>query len=236
MGLMREIIFDTETTGLSPENGDRIVEFGAIELINRMPTGTVFHAYYNPDRPVDAVAQAIHGLSDAFLADKPLFDEAVEDLLDFLGDDPLIAHNAMFDLGFLNHELAQCGRLVIPRERIIDTLSMARTKFPGAKHSLDALCVRFGIDRSHRVKHGALLDAELLAQVYIELLGGRQMGLELTEGVIETTKGSLNTEYIPMLHNDRTPKQHGVSAEEIARHATFLKQLIDPLWSHPETI
>ncbi|MDE2042609.1 MAG: DNA polymerase III subunit epsilon, partial [Alphaproteobacteria bacterium] len=136
---MREIIFDTETTGLSPENGDRIVEFGAIELVNLTPTGSVFHAYYNPNRPMDAVAQGIHGLSDTFLADKPLFEDAVEDLLDFIGDAPLIAHNAMFDLGFLNHELKLCGRLAIPRERIIDTLGLARSKFPGVKHSLDAL-------------------------------------------------------------------------------------------------
>ncbi|MBU6207782.1 MAG: DNA polymerase III subunit epsilon, partial [Alphaproteobacteria bacterium] len=191
---------------------------------NLTPTGSVFHAYYNPNRPMDAVAQGIHGLSDTFLADKPLFEDAVEDLLDFIGDAPLIAHNAMFDLGFLNHELKLCGRLAIPRERIIDTLGLARSKFPGVKHSLDALCTRFGIDRSHRVKHGALLDAELLTQVYVELLGGRQIGLALPGD-----KSGLEIESDPD-YSGRSPVPHVANEVEYARHAAFIAQISNSLW------
>src|SRR6478735_8717857 len=159
---MREIVFDTETTGLDPASGDRLVEIGCIELVNRVPTGRTFHAYCNPDRTMPMEAERVHGLSDAFLADKPL-----------------IAHNAQFDFGFLNWELGACGHPEVALERMIDTLVLARRRHPGAKHSLDAMCVRYGIDRSHRVLHGALLDAELLAQVYVELTGGRQIGLAL---------------------------------------------------------
>jgi len=176
---MREIVFDTETTGLSFSNGDRLVEIGCVELINRVETGRSFHAYVHPERAMPPEAQAIHGLSDAFLADKPLFPHICDDLLDFLGESPLVAHNASFDFGFLNGELKRCGRTIVSLDRMVDTVAMARVRHPGAKHSLDALCTRFGIDRSHRVLHGALLDAQLLAQVYVELTGGRQIGLTL---------------------------------------------------------
>ncbi len=178
---MREVVFDTETTGLSAAQGDRLVEIGCVELVNRVETGRTFHCYFNPEREMNPDAQAIHGLSDAFLADKPLFEDEVENLLDFLDESPLVAHNASFDFSFLNHELGACGRLHLPMSRMVDTLAISRQKHPGAKHSLDALCTRYGIDRSHRVLHGALLDAQLLAQVYVELTGGRQIGLGLGE-------------------------------------------------------
>jgi DNA polymerase III subunit epsilon len=228
---MREIVFDTETTGLSPSTGDRIVEIGCIELINRVETGNSFHAYFNPERPMDAVAQQIHGLSDAFLANKPFFADLVEDLLDFLGDAPLVAHNAQFDFMFLNHELGACGRLHLPQSRMVDTLGLARVRHPGAKHSLDALCTRFGIDRSHRVKHGALLDAQLLSQIYVELTGGRQIGLSLAESPTSFSQsednrvqsGETKQAYYPARLHEATP-------EERSRHRTFVEKLTNPLW------
>ena len=176
---MREIVFDTETTGLNPMGGDRMVEIGCVEMFNRVETGRHFHAYFNPERDMPFEAEAVHGLSTIFLSDKPRFSEKASELLDFIEDSPLVAHNASFDFGFLNFELGQCGRTAVSMSRMVDTLTLARSKHPGAKHSLDALCMRFGIDRSHRVKHGALLDAQLLAQVYVELTGGRQIGLGL---------------------------------------------------------
>src|SRR5919112_3219435 len=176
---MREIVFDTETTGLNPAGGDRIVEIGCVEIFNRIETGRHFHAYFNPERPMPSEAEAVHGLTNLFLSDKPRFGEKAGELLDFIEDSPLVAHNASFDFGFLNHELENCGRPIVSMHRMVDTLTLARSRHPGAKHSLDALCMRFGIDRSHRVKHGALLDAQLLAQVYVELTGGRQIGLGL---------------------------------------------------------
>jgi DNA polymerase III subunit epsilon len=229
---MREIVFDTETTGLSAANGDRIVEIGCVELINRVETGNNFHSYFNPERPMDPAAQAIHGLSDIFLSDKPFFSDRVEDLLDFLDGSPLVAHNARFDFSFLNHELGACGRLHISEARMIDTLVLARARHPGAKHSLDALCSRFGIDRSHRVLHGALLDAQLLAQVYVELTGGRQIGLQLPSE-------SKDNGYIVDSPGDARDAARGVqrplriftaSDEELARHRTFLAKLTSPLW------
>ena len=190
---MREIVFDTETTGLSPQNGDRLVEIGCLEMINRVETGRHFHCYFNPGRAMPSEAEAVHGLSDRFLSDKPVFADKVEELLEFIGDSPLVAHNASFDFGFINHELGHCGRAHVCTSRMVDTLSIARTKFPGAKHSLDALCARFGVDRSARVKHGALIDAQLLAQVYIELTGGRQIGLTLVaETIAEIAAGDGN--------------------------------------------
>ena len=173
---MREIVFDTETTGLNPIGGDRMVEIGCVEMLNRVETGRHYHAYFYPERDVPFEAEMVHGLSNAFLSDKPLFAEKAEELLDFIEDSPLVAHNAGFDFGFLNHELERCGRQTVPMGRMVDTLSLARSKHPGAKHSLDALCMRFGIDRSHRVKHGALLDAQLLAQVYVELPAAARSG------------------------------------------------------------
>ncbi len=225
---MREVVFDTETTGLSPANGDRLVEIGCVELINRVETGRTFHAYFNPERAMAIEAQAIHGLSDAFLADKALFHDVVEDLLEFIDDSPLVAHNASFDFAFLNAELGNCGRLSISHARMIDTLALSRTRHPGAKHSLDALCTRFGIDRSHRIKHGALLDAQLLAQVYVELTGGRQIGLGLA-----TERADRGSDLIIVGKGNRLarpPRAHAASDEERARHRIFVALLEAPLW------
>jgi len=226
---MREIIFDTETTGFDPQGGDRLVEIGCIELINRVPTGETFHCYYNPQRSMPAAAQAVHGLSDVFLADKPLFNAGVDALLDFLGDSMLVAHNARFDFGFLNHELKLCGRAEISLDRMIDTVAIARSLHPGAKHSLDALCTRYGIDRSHRVKHGALLDAELLAQLYIELTGGRQIGLTLAiKEEVETTE--VVTVAAVAARAVRPARLFSASPEELEAHAKFIAGLDNPLW------
>lgn len=225
---MREIIFDTETTGFDPKNGDRMVEIGCIEMVNRVDTGRAFHAYFNPERAMPAEAEAVHGLSDAFLADKPLFSELAQDFLDFIEDSPMVAHNAGFDFNFINAELALCGLPAVGRDRMVDTVALAKVRHPGAKLSLDALCTRYGIDRSHRTKHGALLDAELLAQVYVELRGGRQIGLEL---VAETTE--IVTEIKVLDRKDhiyRQPRPHAAADEELAAHAEFLKSVDTPLW------
>lgn len=225
---MREIVFDTETTGLDPKQGDRIVEIGCIELINRVETGKTYHAYYNPGMPMPSIAEQVHGLSDVFLSDKPYFEETVEDLLDFLGDSPLVAHNAMFDFGFLNAELGNCGRLHIAMSRMIDTLAISKARHPGAKHSLDALCTRYGVDRSHRVNHGALLDAALLSQVYIELTGGRQIGFDIGGSEIEPTpRPSLTQRH----DHSRPVRHHGATPDEISRHRAFVATLVDPLWA-----
>ncbi len=226
---MREIIFDTETTGLDPKGGDRLVEIGCIEMVNRVATGQTFHAYFNPERSMPAEAEAVHGLSDSFLADKPLFAEKAAELLEFLADSPLVAHNAGFDFGFLNSELAHCGMDGVSLDRMVDTVAMARTRHPGAKNSLDALCTRYGIDRSHRTKHGALLDAELLAQVYVELTGGRQIGLEL---VAEAGESVVDLHVsVKRERAYRAPRPHSASESERAAHTEFLKTIQSPLWS-----
>ena len=226
---MREIVFDTETTGLDPQSGDRMVEIGCVELVNRVETGNTFHAYFNPQRDMPAQAEAVHGLSAAFLSDKPLFGTLADDLLAFVGDAPLIAHNAAFDFGFLNAELAACGREPVSLERMVDTVAIARRKHPGAKLSLDALCTRYGIDRSHRVKHGALLDAELLAQLYVELTGGRQIGLALAaETGVADAQVQMATVTVERIF--RAPRPHAPSVEELARHQAFIKQMLSPLW------
>jgi DNA polymerase-3 subunit epsilon len=178
---MREIVFDTETTGLDPGQGDRLVEIGCIELVNRFPTGKTFHCYFNPERDMPAQALAIHGLTGEFLKDKPLFAHKVDELIAFLGEAQLVAHNAMFDHGFLNAELERAGRGGVSRERMVDTLLIARRKHPGGANRLDDLCVRYAVDNSRRTKHGALLDAELLAEVYVELIGARQAQLILSQ-------------------------------------------------------
>src|ERR1700728_1275163 len=183
---MREIVFDTETTGLDPYQGHRLVEIGCIELVNRFPTGQTFHHYLNPERDVPQEAFAIHGLSYNSLKDKPLFSDIAVELLGCRGDAPLIAHNASFDLGFLNAELERVKQPVIPRDRLIDTLLLARRKHPGGSNRLDDLCARYGIDNSRRTKHGALLDAELLAEVYVELIGARQASLVLSQTAAPT--------------------------------------------------
>jgi DNA polymerase-3 subunit epsilon len=225
---VREIVFDTETTGLNPLTGDRMVEIGCIEMINRVETGRHFHAYFNPERTMPAEAEAVHGLTTTFLLAQPLFSERVEELMEFLGDAPLVAHNAAFDFGFLNQELQRCGRPIVCTSRMVDTLVLARTRHPGAKHSLDALCTRFGVDRSLRVKHGALLDAQLLAQVYVELTGGRQIGLGLvadTDARDVRVKGPSVT-----VREPRVPRPHFASVEELERHRAFIAQMASPIW------
>lgn len=226
---MREIVFDTETTGLDPRTGDRMVEIGCIELVNLVPTGKTFHAYFNPERDMPAGAEQVHGLSAAFLSDKPLFRDTAQALLAFVGDAPLIAHNAGFDFAFLNAELALCMLDPVCTSRMVDTVAIAKKRHPGAKLSLDALCTRYGIDRSHRVKHGALLDAELLAQLYIELRGGRQIGLELAaDAAVAVT--APQPVAARSLGPQRAPRPHAASEEEIARHADFVARIKHALW------
>jgi DNA polymerase-3 subunit epsilon len=229
---MREIIFDTETTGLDPRSGDRLVEIGCIEMINRVPTGAVFHAYFCPERSMPAEAEAVHGLSESFLADKPKFRERVSELMEFIGDAPLVAHNANFDFNFLDAELAQCGLEPVCRSRMIDTVAIAKRRHPGAKLSLDALCSRYGIDRSHRTKHGALLDAELLAQLYVELTGGRQIGLELAaEAEAARLENEVQIVSLVTRRTWRAPRPHVASEAELARHAAFLASMKEPIWA-----
>jgi DNA polymerase-3 subunit epsilon len=225
---MREIIFDTETTGLNPAGGDRMVEIGCIELVNRVETGRTYHAYFNPERPMPSEAEAVHGLSDIFLSDKPRFVEKAGELLEFIADSPLVAHNAAFDFGFLNHELQRCAHDPVCMSRMIDTLTLARSRHPGAKHSLDALCTRFGVDRSQRVKHGALLDAQLLCQVYVELTGGRQIGLSLGAALPAVEAESTATVQIERVVRPARP--HAPSEEERTRHRSFIAKLTSPLW------
>ena len=187
---MREIVLDTETTGLDPLRGDRLVEIGCVEMFNRMPTGQTFHCYINPERDMPAEAFAVHGLSSEFLATKPLFTEIVDEFLEFIGDAPLVIHNASFDVSFINAELDRIRRMAIPRERLVDTLLLARRKHPGVSNRLDDLCSRYAIDNSRRTKHGALLDAELLAEVYVDLVGARQSQLLLAAEAEEIRVGA----------------------------------------------
>jgi DNA polymerase-3 subunit epsilon len=226
---VREIVFDTETTGFNPGGGDRMVEIGCVEMHNRVETGRHFHAYFNPERAMPSEAEAVHGLTTMFLSDKPRFAEKVDELLAFIGESPLVAHNATFDFGFLNFELEQCGRPSICMSRMVDTLAIARSKHPGAKHSLDALCMRFGIDRSQRTKHGALLDAQLLAQVYVELTGGRQIGLGLAMDAgpvaVDQSSGAVTVREL------RPARPHAPAVEELERHRAFIAKLVNPLWA-----
>jgi DNA polymerase-3 subunit epsilon len=218
---MREIVLDTETTGLDPLDGHRLVEVGCVELVNRIPSGQTFHAYFNPQRSMPAEAFAVHGLSDEFLKDKLFFAEVADDLIAFLGDAPLVIHNAAFDLGFLNVELDRAGRSLIARERTVDTLLIARRKHPGGSNRLDDLCVRYAIDNCRRTKHGALLDAELLAEVYVELIGARQAQLILSQA---TVPGQAIGEPI-MVRERLVPLVATVTAEERAAHRAFVATL-----------
>jgi len=235
---MREIVLDTETTGISPLDGHRIIEIGALELMHHLPTGEKLHIYINPERDIDDGAVAVHGLTSAFLSDKPLFAEIVDEFLSFIGDAPLVIHNASFDMGFINAELDKIQHPPLPMDRAIDTLAMARKKFPGAQANLDALCRRFEIDNSHRDLHGALVDADLLASVYVELLGGRQPGLSLgAENKNDTAAVAIDAEQASsMLQIDRDKKPvrpirpHVPTAEETAAHDAFLAKLKDPIW------
>ena len=218
---MREIVLDTETTGLDPLDGHRLVEVGCVELVNRIPSGQTFHAYFHPQRSMPAEAFAVHGLSDEFLKDKLFFAEVADDLIAFLGDAPLVIHNAAFDLGFLNAELDRAGRSLIARERMVDTLLIARRKHPGGSNRLDDLCVRYAIDNSRRTKHGALLDAELLSEVYVELIGARQAQLILSQA---TVPGQAIGEPI-MVRERLVPLVATVTAEERAAHRAFVATL-----------
>lgn len=224
---MREIILDTETTGLDPYRGDRLVEIGCIELLNRISTGETFHCYINPERDMPQQAFAVHGLSAEFLADKPLFADIADDFLSFIGDSPLVIHNASFDISFINAELERAARPQIPRDRLIDTLLLARRKHPGVSNRLDDLCARYGIDNSHRTLHGALLDSELLAEVYIELIGARQAQLVLSENADSKAGGIIET----ARRVRPTPLAPRVTEQDIAAHEAMVTSLGDKaLW------
>lgn len=220
---MREIVFDTETTGFDVDEGDRLVEIGCVELMNKIPTGRHYHQYVNPEREMSRGAYEVHGLSTEFLAKYPTFGEVAEAFLDFIEDAALIAHNASFDMKFINWELENVGRKPIPAARSVDTLAIARAKFPGAQNSLDALCRRLGVDNSNRDLHGALLDAQLLAEVYLELMGGRQQGLALQQAARMVAA--------PAERKAREPRPHAPSAAETEAHEAFVATLADPIWS-----
>lgn len=219
---MREIVLDTETTGLNPLTGDRLVEIGCVEILNRIPTGQVYHVYLNPERDMPVEAFNVHGLSSEFLSDKPLFAQVVEEFLAFIGQDPLVIHNASFDIGFINAELARVGRPALTFDRVVDTLSLARRRHPGASNRLDDLMARYGIDGSRRTKHGALLDSELLADVYAELCGGKQTALILT--TVEATAALAEGEVAVPLQRPRPLPPRG-DAAETAAHEAFVATL-----------
>src|SRR5436309_1322463 len=219
---MREIVLDTETTGLDPYQGDRLVEIGCVELYNKIPTGQNFHCYINPERAMSASAFEVHGLSAEFLKDKPLFAEVAAEFLAFVGEAPLVAHNAAFDLGFLNAELERAGKPTVGSDRIVDTLLLARRKHPAGPNRLDDLCSRYGIDHSRRSKHGALLDAEILAEVYVELIGGRQASLVLLESgraAADARQG------VVAAHARPQPLAPRLSEAERQAHTTFVDSL-----------
>ena len=221
---MREVILDTETTGLDPTAGDRIVEIGCLELVNHVSTGRVYQQYINPEREMPARAEEVHGLTSDFLSDKPLFRDVADDFLEFVGAATVIAHNASFDLGFINAELAQIDRPLIPENRVVDTIAIARRRFPGTQASLDALCRRFNVDNSARTKHGALLDAELLAEVYLELVGGREPALALTE------QGDGSAAAAVAKKEARIARPHHPTAQEEAAHNALVDRLEGSLW------
>lgn len=235
---MREIVFDTETTGLDPFQGDKIVEIGAVELINHVPTGRKYHQYINPERTMSAEVIAVHGLTDDFLADKPVFKEIADDFLAFIGSDSkLVAHNASFDMKFVNAELAMIGYEQLSYERVIDTLVIAKQRFPGARVNLNELCKRFNVDNSARTVHGALLDSELLADVYLELLGGREPGLlnhrktmEL-QGVMAESEGF---DVKSVQHEYREPRSFEILPAELEQHIEFVKKIKNNLWGISE--
>ncbi len=228
---MREIVWDTETTGFDPESGDRLVEIGAVELLNHMPTGKVYHQYINPERSMPQEAFAVHGLGDEFLTDKPVFKTVAQDFLDFIGDAKIIAHNAKFDMRFINAELKWVGISPIPMSQSVDTLEIARRKFPGAQNSLDALCRRFGVDNAAREKHGALLDSEILAEVYLELIGGRQpdFALSVVAGQDAAKQSGVRSQ-VPVASR-KVPLQSKLTEAETKAHREFVENLGDSaLW------
>ncbi|MBS1302443.1 DNA polymerase III subunit epsilon [Loktanella sp. SALINAS62] len=225
---MREIVLDTETTGFEPAEGDRIVEIGAVELMNHMPTGRTYHQYINPQRSMPQGAFEVHGLGDDFLRDKPVFKDIAQDFVDFIGTAKLVIHNAKFDMKFLNAELGWVGRPLLPMNQALDTLDIARKRFPGSPASLDALCRRFGIDNTSRTLHGALLDSEILAEVYLELIGGRQPDLVL-QG--KTTQSSDSKDTVWRAYPRETSLGSRITGEETAAHAEFIERLGDgALW------
>ncbi len=235
---MREIVLDTETTGLDPRDGHRVVEIGCVELSYHVPTGRELHLYINPERDMPEEAFAIHGISEAMLRDKPVFAEIVDEFLEFIGDDAaLVIHNAPFDAKFLNAELKSVGRPTIPNARLVDTLEIARKKYPGGSNSLDALCRRFDVDLSVRDKHGAVIDCRLLAEVYLELIGGKQPGLVLggdpsASTVERRTQVQLDAPATPVRRREpRPPRAHAPTPAELAAHAEFLKKLKEPIWN-----
>ncbi|HEX6980643.1 MAG TPA: DNA polymerase III subunit epsilon [Alphaproteobacteria bacterium] len=221
---MREVVLDTETTGLDPDAGHRLVEIACVELLNHLPTGRTFQRYINPERDMPEEALAVHGLTQEFLSTMPVFAAVVQEFLDFIGDAPLVIHNAEFDLKFVNAELKRLGLPPIDARRAIDTVQLARRKFPGAPASLDALCARFGVDNSNRTLHGALLDAQLLSSVYLELVGGRQATIDL----IATPSTTVAT--VAADRPARAPRPHAPTADELAAHEALLKQLKNPIW------
>lgn len=226
---MREIVLDTETTGMNPDTGDRIVEIGCVELENHVATGRSLHLYLNPERDVPAEAVAVHGLTAEFLAGHPTFAEVVDKFVDFIGEDVLVIHNAEFDVKFLNAELRTLGFPAIQMRRVIDTVQMARRKFPGSPASLDALCRRFNIDLSGRTLHGALLDSQLLAEVYLELLGGRQRGLTLDTPALKSVMPAENVQASGP-KAIRAPREHAASADELSAHQAMVDKMKDPIW------
>jgi len=229
---MREIVLDTETTGFEPSEGDRIVEIGAVELIGHVPTGRTYHQYINPQRAMPAEAFAVHGLGDEFLSDKPVFADIAQAFVDFIGDSRLVIHNAAFDMKFLNAELGWLNRPLLPMDQALDTLAIARRRFPGSPASLDALCRRFGIDNSNRTLHGALLDSEILAEVYLELIGGRQPDFALSEAAPAKDGPGTEGQVTASRAMPRPkPLPSRLTPEEAAAHAAFIEQLGDaPLW------
>ena len=222
---MREIILDTETTGLNPSNGDRVVEIGCVELVNHISTGETYHQYINPENPMPEDAFKIHGLSDDFLSTFPKMSEVIDDFLNFIADSPLIIHNADFDLRFLNAELELLKRPPLNINKAVDTVKLARNKFPGASVSLDALCKRFNVDNSSRSLHGALLDADLLASVYLELIGGKQPNFELSSK-------ELMHNTVDEKQSNRTPRAYKLTEKENKAHREFMKKLTKPIWTY----
>lgn len=227
--LIHEIVIDTETTGLDPEDGHKLIEIGCVELHNHIPTGRHLQIFINPERDVPAEATAVHGITNDFLKDKPVFSEVYTEFIDFIGNAKLVIHNAAFDMKFINFELNLVGHPPLPWTRIIDTLDIARRKLPGSPANLDALCRRFGIDNSERTYHGALLDSELLAEVYLELLGGRQHGFSLGASS-EKESENPETESISNTKTYRKPRPYSLSEQEIAAHEKLLEKIPNSLW------
>ncbi len=229
--MIREIVFDTETTGLSPKDGDRVVEIGCVELINHVPSGRTFHVYVNPERDMPAEAFRVHGLSAEFLADKPVFAAIARDFVDFVGEAKMVAHNAAFDVAFLNFELGKVGLPGLTEDRIVDTLTLARRKHPFGPNSLDALCQRYGIDNARRTKHGALLDSEILAEVYLELLGGRQTDLGLAAAAAATSAERAVAAATGIARPRPEPLPPRLTPGDVAAHEAFVATLKEPVWS-----